>query len=83
MLWVERSFVLSIGCHEPPIEQQLKEYSLWLDLPLREQRFLQQDANEVSRLFARGVLARSEAEKAQCRIMKTIKRHLKPMEAQP
>ena len=77
---------VSMGCLSLPIERQLYMQSLKLNLSPFERDALQQDADEVSRLYARGVLSESEKKNAQRRIIKTIKKHLKPhttQEAQP
>ncbi len=78
----KRTFTLSMGCLAPRIEEQLHEQSLRLDLSPTERQLLQQDVDEVSRLLVRGVLASSEADKARRRIVKTVKQHLKPLEAE-
>lgn len=76
----KQTFTLSMGALAPRIEEQLEEQSLRLDLPAIQRQLLQQDADEVSRLFIRGVLAKAEADKARNRIVKTIGKNLKPLE---
>ena len=80
---LSRSFTLSMGCLAPRIEEQLTDQSLRLDLDPHRRQLLQQDVDDVSRLFVRGVLSDSEATKARRRIIKFIKQHLKPLEPQP
>ena len=79
-------FTVSMGCLSLPIEKQLYMQSLKLNLSPFERDALQQDIDQTLRLYVRGVLSESEKKNAHRRIIKTIKKHLKPhttQEAQP
>jgi hypothetical protein len=72
-------FTVSIGCLAPPIEEQLEKWSLYIDLSPTERSAIQKDADQVSRLFARGILTEAEKSKAKARIFKAFEKHVKPL----
>jgi hypothetical protein len=65
---------IEFGAPSPRIEEQLRAQGLRLDMDPMQRQHLQRDADEVSRLRARGVLSESEADRARARIMKVIKK---------
>jgi hypothetical protein len=70
---------LSLGALSAPIEEQLKNQGLCIALPPRKRHCLQQDADQISQLYIRGLLTEAEARRAQKRLLKEICKHLEPI----
>jgi hypothetical protein len=72
-------FQLQFGALAPPIEEQLRDQGLRLDLTPLSRQFLQQDADDVSRLYVRGLLTKAESDRVRNRLVKKIAKHLQPI----
>ena len=70
---------IKFGVSSPPIEEQLREHGLKLDLDPLERCFLQRDLDEVCRLRVRRVLTEAESIKACKRIFQIIKKQAKSL----
>jgi len=70
---------ISFGALSPPIQEQMQDQGLKLDMDPVDRCHLQRDADEVSRLRFRGVLTESESDKARKRIMQIIKKQARPI----
>ena len=78
-----RNLHIQFGALCPPIDEQLRDQGLRLDLEPLARHMLQRDTNEVTRLFGRGILTEAEAHKARRRIMQIIKKQAKPLATHP
>ena len=78
-----RNLHIQFGGLCPPIDEQLRDQALRLDMQPLARHMLQRDANEVTRLFVRGILTESEAHKARKRIMQIIKKQAAPLTTTP
>ena len=78
-----RNLHIQFGALCPPIDEQLRNQGLRLDLEPLARCFLQRDADEVSRLLVRCILTEAEAHKARRRIMQIIKKQAKPLATHP
>lgn len=63
----------------PPIEEQLRKQGFTLNLAPFELVQLQRDYDELSRLCSRSVITKADYACAHKRLVKTIKKHLKPL----
>lgn len=72
-------FSVSFGALSPPIDEQLREQGLKLDMDPLLRGHLQRDADEVTRLRVRCILTEAESDKARKRILQIIKKHAKPL----
>jgi hypothetical protein len=70
---------IAFGALLPPIDEQLRDQGLKLDMNSLFRGLLQRDADEVSRLRVRGILTEAESDKARKRILQTIKKQAKPL----
>ena len=75
----EHRFQVELGALAPPIEDQLRDQGLRLDMEPRARQLLQRDTHEVTRLFVRGILTETEAHKARNRILQIIKKQVRPL----
>ena len=75
----EHRFHVEFGALAPPIDEQLSDQSLRLDMEPMARQLLQRDTHEVTRLFVRGILTEAEAHKARRRIFQIIKKQLRPL----
>lgn len=75
----EHRFQIEFGALAPPIEDQLRDQGLQLDMIPLSRHQLQRDSHEVTRLFVRGILTEAEAGKAQQRIIRIIKKQVRPL----
>lgn len=72
-------FSVSFGALYPPIDEQLREQGLKLDMGPLQRAHLQRDADEVTRLRVRCILTEAESDKARKRILQIIKKQAKPL----
>jgi hypothetical protein len=72
-------FSVSFGALSPPIDEQLKEQGLKLDMDPLLRCHLQRDVDEVTRLRVRCILTEVESDKARKRILQIIKKQAKPL----
>jgi hypothetical protein len=70
---------VSFGALSPPIDEQLREQGLKLDMDPLQRGYLQRDADEVTRLRVRCILTEAESDKARKRIFQIIKKQAKPL----
>ena len=70
---------VSFGALSPPIDEQLREQGLKLDMDPLQRGYLQRDADEVTRLRVRCILTEAESDKARKRIVQIIKKQAKPL----
>lgn len=70
---------VSFGALSPPIDEQLRQQGLKLDMDPLLRRHLQRDADEVTRLRVRCILTEAESDKARKRIIRIIKKQAKPL----
>ena len=75
----EHRFHIEFGGVAPPIEDQLRDQGLQLDMIPLSRHQLQRDTHEVTRLFVRGILTETEAHKARNRILQIIKKQVRPL----
>lgn len=75
----EHRFQIEFGALAPPIEDQLRDQGLKLDMEPMARALLQRDTHEVTRLFVRGILTEAEAHKAKNRILQIIKKQVRPL----
>ncbi len=78
-----RNLHIQFGALCPPIDEQLRNQGLRLDIQPLARHMLQRDANEVTRLLVRCILTEAEAHKARRRIMQMIKRQARPLATTP
>ena len=76
-----RNIKISFGALSPPIGEQLRDQGFKLDLTPLSRELLQQDNDQVTRLFIRGILTESETSKARKRIFKIISKQAKPLQS--
>ena len=79
----EHRFHIEFGAMAAPIDKQLRDQGLRLDMEPMARQLLQRDTHEVTRLFVRGILTEAEAGKAQQRIMRIIKKQVRPLHSTP
>ena len=79
----EHRFHIELGALAPPIDEQLRDQGLRLDMEPMARQLLQRDIHEVTRLFVRGILAEAEACKARQRIMRIIKKQVRSLHPVP
>ena len=79
----EHRFHVEFGSLAPPIEDQLRDQGLQLDMIPLSRHQLQCDTHEVTRLFVRGILTEAEAHKARRRILQIIKKQVRPLHPVP
>ena len=72
-------FSVALGPLCPPIDEQLREQGLGLDMDPLQRGHLQRDADEVTRLRVRRILTMAESDKACRRILQIIKKQVKPL----
>ena len=70
---------VSFGALSPPIDEQLRQQGLKLDMDPLLRCHLQRDADEVTRLRVRCILSEAESDKARKRILRIIKKQAKPL----
>jgi hypothetical protein len=70
---------VSFGALSPPIDEQLRDQGLKLDMDPVHRCHLQRDADEVARLRVRCILTEAESDRARKRIMQIIKKQVKPL----
>jgi hypothetical protein len=70
---------INFGDLEKPIDQQLREQGLKLDLSPLERIYVQRYINEDTRLRVRCIITEAESDKARKRIFQIIKKHAKPL----
>lgn len=70
---------ISFGALSPPLDEQLRDQGLKLDMDETIRAHLQRDADEVARLRVRRVLTEAESDKARKRIFQIIKKQVKPL----
>lgn len=75
----EHRFHIEFGAMAAPIDEQLRDQGLRLDIEPMARQLLQRDTHEVTRLFVRGILAEAEAHKARRRILQIIKKQVRPL----
>jgi hypothetical protein len=63
----------------PTIDEQLRKRGFTLNLAPFERMQLQRDYDELSRLWSRRVITNADYACAHTRLVKTIKKHLKPL----
>ena len=74
-----QSIRISFGALSPPIDEQLRDQGLKLDMDPVHRCHLQRDADEVARLRVRCRLTEAESDKARKRILQIIKKQAKPL----
>jgi hypothetical protein len=72
-------FSVSFGALSPPIDEQLRQQGLTLDMDPLHRCHLQRDIDEVTRLRVRCVLTKAESDKARKRIFQIIKKQARPL----
>ena len=72
-------FTLCFGAFAPPIDEQLRDQGLKLDMDPLLCGYLQRDAGDVTRLRVRCILTEAEADNAHKRIFQIIKKQAKPL----
>jgi hypothetical protein len=72
-------FTLDFGALSPPIDEQLRDQGLKLDMPPLHRCHLQRDLHQVNRLRVRCILTEAESDKARKRILQIIKKQAKPL----
>ena len=72
-------FTLDFGALSPPIDEQLRQQGLKLNMDPWFRWHLQRDADEVTRLRVRCILTEAESDKARKRILQIIKKQAKPL----
>jgi len=70
---------IAFGALSLPIDEQLKDQGLKLNMSPTSRAHLQRDADEVARLRVRRVLTEAESDKARKRIFQIIKKQAKPL----
>jgi hypothetical protein len=70
---------VNFGALSPPIDEQLREQGLKLDMDPLLRGHLQRDVDEVTRLRVRCILTEAESDKARKRILRIIKKQTKPL----
>ncbi len=78
-----RNLRIQLGALCPPIDEQLWDQGLRLDMDTTARALLQRDTHEVTRLLVRGILTEAEAHKARKRIMQIIKKQARPLTTAP
>ncbi len=74
-----QSVRVSFGALSPPIDEQLRDQGLKLDIDPLHRCHLQRDVNQVTRLRVRCILTEAESDKALKRISQIIKKQAKPL----
>jgi len=74
-----QSVNVNFGALSPPIDEQLRQQGLKLDMEPLLRGHLQRDADEVTRLRVRCILTEAESDKARKRIFQIIKKQAKPL----
>jgi hypothetical protein len=72
-------FSVSFGALSLPIDEQLRQQGLTLDMDPLLRCQLQRDADEVTRIRVRCILTEAESDKARKRILQIIKKQAKPL----
>ena len=79
----EHRFQVDLGAMAAPIDEQLRDQGLRLDMNPMARQLLQRDIHEVTRLFVRSILTEAEAHKAKNRILQIIKKQVRPLHSPP
>ena len=79
----EHRFHIEFGAMAAPIDEQLRDQGLRLDIEEVALWALQCDADGVARLFVRGILTETEVHKAKNRILQIIKKQVRPLHPTP
>jgi hypothetical protein len=75
----QRNIRIFFGALSPPIDEQLRQQGLKLNMDPLLRCHLQRDADEVTRLRVRCILTEAESDKARKRILQIIKKQVKPL----
>ena len=70
---------IAFGPINAPIDEQLRAQGLKLDMDSLQRGYLQRSADEVTRLLANHILTGPESSKARQRILRIIKKRVKPL----